>query len=155
MATPNIKLVQALRKAADNLKDGSKYQWGHMGSCNCGHLAQELTGLSAAEIHKMALKTRQGDWADQVAEYCPNSGFAMDFVIDLLLESGLSISDLKNLERLADKKVLRALPDGRTYLERNSRVDAILYMEIWADLLEKELKPVTSIKQKKGILIQA
>jgi hypothetical protein len=45
MANPNPELIAAIEKTVSKLKNGSPYQWGHMGACNCGNLAQELTKL--------------------------------------------------------------------------------------------------------------
>ena len=56
MATANPDLIAAIEKTTLNLSKGSPYQWGHMGSCNCGNLAQELTKLSKAEIHSYAMQ---------------------------------------------------------------------------------------------------
>ena len=42
MAKANYKLVESLRNTAESLKKSTQYQWGHMGSCNCGFLAQEV-----------------------------------------------------------------------------------------------------------------
>ena len=80
MATANLPLVDALRRTARKLASGASYQWGHMGSCNCGNLAQELTRLTKAEIHAFAMQGR-GDWREQVEEFCPTSGLPMDLLI--------------------------------------------------------------------------
>ena len=61
MARPSGSLIHALRQTASRLAESESYQWGHMGQCNCGYLAQTITGLTAAEIHASALE-RQGDW---------------------------------------------------------------------------------------------
>lgn len=50
MARANIPLMQALRDAAQNLRDGADYAWGNHGSCNCGHILQVVTHLSKKEI---------------------------------------------------------------------------------------------------------
>jgi hypothetical protein len=65
MAHANPELIQALRRTAQKLSIGNPYQWGHMGSCNCGNLAQELTQLTKAQIHEFAMQGR-GDWREQV-----------------------------------------------------------------------------------------
>jgi hypothetical protein len=77
MAHANPELIQALRRTAQKLSIGNPYQWGHMGSCNCGNLAQELTQLTKAQIHEFAMQGR-GDWREQVEEFCPTSGLPMD-----------------------------------------------------------------------------
>ena len=56
--------IAIIRKTAANLAASSEYQWGHMGACNCGHLAQQITFKSKAEIHNRAM-TGLGDWNDQ------------------------------------------------------------------------------------------
>jgi len=137
MAQPNPKLINAIRKTSLNLREGSPYQWGHMGCCNCGNLAQELSHLSKKEIHEYAMR-KYGNWSDQANEYCPNSGFPLDQVISIMLKAGLSIEDIRHLEKLSDPKILKHLPGKRKHLIHNQREDVILYLNTWADLLEKE-----------------
>lgn len=139
MATPNLKLITALRKTAEKLSNGAKYQWGHMGQCNCGNLAQELTQMSENEIHAHALQTREGDWSEQTAEYCGISKLPMDVMITKMMEAGLTTNDLQNLEKLSDKNVLARLPKEKRYLSHNVRNDVIIYMKTFADFLEEEL----------------
>jgi hypothetical protein len=137
MATPTVKLINALRVVARKMKKDTKYQWGHMGLCNCGNLAQELTMLTAAEIHQHALQTREGDWSEQTEAYCPTSKLPMDLMVTKMLEAGLTIADLQHLEKLSDKEVLKQLPSR--HLSHNVRHDVVLYMETWANLLEDKL----------------
>lgn len=137
MATASIKLINALRTVARNMKKGAKYQWGHMGQCNCGNLAQEITKMSEAEIHLHALQTREGDWSEQTAEYCPASKLPMDIMVTRMVEAGLTITDLQNLEKLSDKEILKNIP--QRHLSHNVRNDVVLYMETWANLLEDQL----------------
>ncbi|MCC5919725.1 MAG: hypothetical protein LAT68_06455 [Cyclobacteriaceae bacterium] len=137
MARASLKLIEALRKTADNLANGSPYQWGHMGACNCGNLAQELTKYSKAEIHAFAMR-KHGDWNEQVSEYCDTSGFHIDMIISEMLQSGLSIEDLMNLEKLSDDQILLRLPKDKRHLEKNNKQHVELYMRAWADLLEEQ-----------------
>ena len=132
-----MELITSLRKTVVRLRSNSRYEWGHMGFCNCGHLAQTLTDRSPKEIHQSAM-VREGDWLDQVREYCPTSGLLIDDVIGELIAAGLTTADIGNLERLRDPKVLERIPD-RTHLIRNNRDDLILYLETWGDLLESEI----------------
>ncbi|GHB85459.1 hypothetical protein [Persicitalea jodogahamensis] len=139
MAQPNLTLIDALRRTAAKLQKGAPYQWGHMGSCNCGNLAQELTTLTKAEIHEHALAVGRGDWQEQLNDYCPTSGLPMDLLIADMLEAGLTSSDLQHLERLTDRRILERLPREKRYLRHNFRDDVILYINAWADLLEEQL----------------
>lgn len=141
MAHANAELIHALRRTAQKLAGGTAYQWGHMGSCNCGNLAQELTQLTKAEIHQFAMQGR-GDWREQVEEYCPTSGLPMDLLIADMLNHGLTTTDLQNLERLSDKRILARIPlERRNRLKHNNREDVVLYMTQWANMLEEELLP--------------
>lgn len=138
MARPTPELIHALRQTAKSLQQGAPYQWGHMGGCNCGNLAQELTKLDKDQIHRYAMQ-RHGDWNEQAEDYCSTSQMPIDLLISELLNAGLQLEDLKHLERLNDHQVLTRLPVGNRFLTHNSRKDVITYMTAWAALLEEQL----------------
>ena len=130
-------LAEALRVTARRLAQGDRYRWTHMGACNCGHLAQTVTFNTPAALHEFALE-RAGDWAEQTREYCPTSGYPLDYVISALLDLGATLQELRDLERLRDEKVLRRIPaERRREMDHRSRADVILYMETWAELVEE------------------
>ena len=54
MAKSTADVILALRNTANTLKLSKNYQWGHMGACNCGFLAQQVTALHKDEIHSRA-----------------------------------------------------------------------------------------------------
>ena len=145
MARSSKQLVAAIRQTADRLAAGANYQWGHMGSCNCGHLAQTITHLDKSHIHGAAM-WRHGDWSEQLRDYCPQSGLPMDEIIDQMLSWGLNREDLAHLERLSDNKILEALPPNRRYLKHNLRDDVVLYLATWADMLELELVQLPALQ---------
>lgn len=132
----NPDLVEALRATATLLAAGADYRWTHMGRCNCGLLAQTVTGLPAAEIHRRALE-KAGDWGEQARDYCPASGYPIDHVIGALLDLGLTREDLWHLERLSDPEVLGRLPAGRRELDCRMRGPVVVYLRAWADLVEE------------------
>lgn len=136
MARPSIELINILRRTAEHMSASVEYQWGHMGACNCGFLAQEITRLSRGEIHRRALQGH-GDWSEQLNDYCPTSGLLFDDVISELLNAGFDSDDLKQLENLNSPLILNEL--SGVHLQRNSRTDAVLYLRTWADVLEREL----------------
>lgn len=138
MARASIQLIKVLRETAQRLAKGDNYQWGHMGSCNCGHLAQTITRYSKGAIHAAAM-WRHGDWREQLRDYCPQSGLPMDEIIDHMLDFGLTREDLAHLERLSHPIILQRLPEERRYLLHNWREDVVLYLETWAALLEEAL----------------
>lgn len=146
MARANLKLITALRATAAKLEAGATYRWTHMGACNCGHLAQTVTHLSADDIRRYALE-RSGEWAEQGLEFCPTSGYPMDAILSALFELGLSSDDLGRLERLTDPEVVRRLPiELRRELSYRERDHVVLYMRAFADLLEERL-PVASVAE--------
>ncbi len=135
MAAPNLKVIQALRETAKQIASSGRYEWGHMGSCNCGHLAQNITSFTRAEILQFALQKR-GDWSEQVIDYCPTSGYPMDLIIGRMIEFGFSASDLRQLENLSNPEILAKA--GVTSFNRNVMSDTVKYMNAWADLLENQ-----------------
>lgn len=136
MANPSIKIIDSLRKTAQQLENGNRYEWGHMGSCNCGNLAQTITTFSRAEIQKYALEKR-GDWSEQLIDYCPTSGYPMDMIIEKMIDFGFSRQDLNHLEWLSDREILNEI--GLEYLDRNLKANTILYLKTWANLIENQL----------------
>lgn len=138
MATPTNELIHALGETADRIESGERYRWSHMGSCNCGHLAQSLTPYSHAEIHAQAMR-RSGDWSEQVIDYCPTSGYRIDSIIESMLAVGMTTDDIRHLEKLSDQKVLRRFPIGERHLRHNYRDDVVKYIREWAAMLDEEL----------------
>ena len=107
-----------------------------MGGCNCGHLAQELTTLTKDQIHQCAMQ-RDGDWNEQVGDYCPISQMPINLLINEILSVGLILKDLKHLERLDDRNVLIRFPLEKRFLSHNIREDVVSYIHAWASLLEE------------------
>ncbi len=139
MARANTKLIDLLRETAARLEQGAHYEWAHAGRCNCGHLAQSLTGLSAEQINRSAAAERLDEWSEFANDYCPHSGLPVDAVIDQMLNAGLELRDIHHLEYLSDKTILNGLPGGFRWLRRNRREDVALYLRTWAGLLEEQL----------------
>ncbi|MEM9399596.1 MAG: hypothetical protein AAF984_05260 [Verrucomicrobiota bacterium] len=140
MAKPNQQLIEKLREAAERIESGCDYNWGNVGRCNCGHLAQCISSLSSAEIYQRANFQILEEWTEYAQGYCPQSGAPMDLIIDTMLEIGLELSDISHLEYLSDVKILQALPGGFRHLRRGQRPDVAIYMRTWAGLLEGKLK---------------
>jgi hypothetical protein len=135
MAEPSIPVIEALRNAAQRLQKSGAYQWGHMGHCNCGFLAQVVTQKTADEIHTRAMHGH-GDWSEQLNDYCPSTGLPMDDLIDELLSFGFERDDLRHLERLSDPQVLSRMPDRGIGLKHNRKEDVIAYLRAWSGHLE-------------------
>jgi hypothetical protein len=137
MARNISSVIEVLRATAFELGRCADYQWGHMGSCNCGYLAQQVTHLSKKQIHSYAMQG-YGDWNEQLNDYCPTSGLPMDDIISEMLEFGFDRDDLRDLERLSDIRVLNSLPACERTLRHNVKSDVIKYLNAWASLLESE-----------------
>lgn len=83
MAQASLRLVQALRETAVRLeRESTVYRWSQLAHCNCGHLAQTITGLSPSAIHEAAARHR-GDWAEQARTIAPAAGSGGLSVVDL------------------------------------------------------------------------
>lgn len=136
MAKASIEIINALRKTSEKLENGNPFEWGHMGSCNCGNLAQTITHFTKEEIHRFAMQKR-GDWSDQLIDFCPTSGYPMDLIIQKMIEIGFTKDDLTHLEWLSDIKILDRIGSNQK-LYRNVKSDAVLYMKTWADMLEEQ-----------------
>jgi hypothetical protein len=152
MAKASPELIASMRRAAEKLRTSQLYQWGHMGSCNCGFLAQEITQLSKKEIHARALRTRSGDWNEQLIDYCPGSGLPMDEVISEMFAAGLDSQDLMQLEKLSNPTIIKRLPENQKPLQHNKKGDVVLYLETWACLLEEQYLLQTKAKERKVFL---
>ncbi|MCB9600218.1 MAG: hypothetical protein H6720_07675 [Sandaracinus sp.] len=138
MAHPTAILVHSLRLAALRLEDGAKYRWSHYGMCNCGHLAQVITGVSPSTLQRAAFG-RSGDWGEQGRDYCPDSGLPMDEILGHMIDAGMEPEDFRHLERLTHPHVLKRLPLERRSLHHTRREDTVLFLTTWADLLEEKL----------------
>lgn len=138
MAYPTLALIGALRETAKRLEEGAQYAWGNHGSCNCGNLLQVITDLSKEEILTYA-HTGIGEWTELAEEYCGVTDAPISLLLKKLQDTGLTPTDIHNLEYLEDRTVLNALPGGFRWLKRNQRADVILYFRTYADLLEEQL----------------
>lgn len=137
MAIENNRLIFFLEKTVDLLRDTTHYEWGHSGACNCGHLAQVITGHKKADIHKWSLQ-KNGDWTDKADLYCETSGYEIDNVISSMISIGLQIEDIHHIEYLNHPRILERLSDGRRSLQRNLKEDVITYFQLWVELLKSD-----------------
>lgn len=138
MAKASTEVIDALKKTAESIENGSPYMWGHMGSCNCGNLAQVVTKRTKAEIHAIAMQGH-GDWNEQVNHYCGQTEMPIDLIIFELLTFGFTTDDLKHLEKLSDPKIIEGLGDKKYSLSHNQKDDVVVYMKVWAKMLENQM----------------
>jgi hypothetical protein len=138
MAYPSQPLIDSLRETAKRLSEGAEYAWGNHGSCNCGNLLQVATSLNKQEIVRLA-QTGAGEWTEIAEEYCSTTNLPLDHLVGELINLGLTPTDIHHIEYLSDKEVLKLLPGGFRWLQRNHREDVIVYLKTYADLLEAKL----------------
>jgi hypothetical protein len=135
-STSRSFLVDALRATSERLeKEDTKYQWGHMGQCNAGHLIQTVTGMDSFEIVQ-SVDFQLDEWSEHATDYCSCTGSKVEDIFLTMERYGMNHSDIVKLENLSDKAILDNLNGGFRYLRRNVREDVIEYMRSFADLLE-------------------
>lgn len=139
MAIANQKLIDILEKTIILLQSTEQYQWGHSGACNCGHIAQVITGYNKGQIHAMAME-KGGDWTENSRDYCDTSGYEIDQVMKIMLESGLQIEDIREIENLSNPRILDNITGSIQYLDKNKKENVLLYFQTWLMLLKADLK---------------
>jgi hypothetical protein len=139
MPKSNPDLINALRETAQRLKAGARYEWGHMGRCNCGHLLQTVTAKTDYEIVK-TINFELDEWTEYANDYCPGTGQRVEDLFASLSNVGFNREDVIHLENLSDKRVLNRLSNGvPRHLRRNNVDDVSLYLTTMADILEEEM----------------
>ena len=132
-----INLVRALRVTAQRLSGGARYEWGHMGRCNAGHLLQTVAGMTDVEIAE-SVDHQLEEWTEHARGVCAQTGTPVDALFDVFRSVGFEAQDVVNLENLSDRRVLKRLPRDKRYLRRHDVSDVCLYMRELADLIEEE-----------------
>lgn len=131
-------LIDALRLTGERLLlEETEYQWGHMGQCNAGHLIQTITGMSSFEIVE-SVEFKLDEWSEHATDYCSKSGCKVEDIFHQVEKLGMTHEDIVKLENLSDPEVLHNLEGGFQYLERNNKDHVVLYMNSYANLLEKK-----------------
>jgi hypothetical protein len=105
---------------------------------------QVVTHLSKEEILRYA-HTGIGEWTEIAEEYCSTTQVPAYQMISKLEAIGLTATDIHCLEYLQDPEILKRLPGGFRWLQKNVREDVILYFETMADVLEEKLLQVIDL----------
>ncbi len=164
MAYPSTRLVVALRETAARLaREDVVYRWASFAHCNCGHLAQTITGLDPNE----SAMRREGDWGRQARDAssrrlpdfdfgdrpaldegawepenvgaCQITGAPLDEVLGRMYALGLTPEDVGHLERLSSPDVRRRLGNNTVHFSHSERENVVAYLSAWADVLEERL----------------
>lgn len=98
-----------------------KYNWLELRSCNCGLIAQVITGKNHTEIHNEFIgyavtsynklnppsrKNVDPTWTDMAEEFCPLTGMPKQELFKVLHDSGLTRKEIHHLEYLSDPEIL-------------------------------------------------
>ena len=138
MPRSNQKLIAAIRETANRLESGARYEWGHMGRCNCGHLVQTLVKMSDREIVSY-INHETEEWTDHARGHCQSTSRKIDDIFQALYDFGFGYEDIIKLEYLSDREVLARVNHPNRYLRHNRREDVILYLRTMAEMLEETL----------------
>lgn len=134
--------LEALKHAVGELKNGKDYDWLESHQCNCGIVAQSVTGMKNTP-HKLAVRGI-GSWGLSI---CGASGMPYYKVFQWLFDAGFTKKDIMNLEGLCDEKIcgemgmpIRLNMCG-TNEGCNDKNNLIAYLEAWIRIIEKEQEP--------------
>lgn len=135
---PTPVLIKALRKVASDLRQGAIYSWQNSARCNCGLLAQAITGMS---VHDLAIATLHwsGPWTSKVK--CMSTGCLLHDIVQELMAAGVEPEDFERIEYL--DRGWHDCPGQGEYWQQRENV--IRWMEAEADRLEAQLAPVSAL----------
>lgn len=136
MASHEKNISELLRATAERLDQGARYEWGHMGRCNCGHLVQTLTNMTDREI-AASVEYKLDEWSEHARDYCENTHSPVEDLFRTLAEVGFSHTDVMALEYLNDPRVVSRLGVKGRNLRRNFAPDVSLYMRTLAAVLDE------------------
>ena len=131
---PTKTLIRALRETAHNLRQGCIYDWWHMTECNCGLLAQTITGMNATEL-RGAMGGMPGCWTHSASDeysYCKRTGEPLHAVFKTLADAGVEQKDYVAIEHLRGPG--SDLLDTGYYKDR---ANVARWMDAQADALEQ------------------
>ncbi|MBK8975514.1 MAG: hypothetical protein IPM29_06280 [Planctomycetes bacterium] len=126
-------LSRALQITADRLAAGARYEWGHVGRCNCGHLVQTLTERSDVQILR-AFGQELAEWSEHARARCAETSHDVEELFATLAAVGCDRRHVQGLEQLDHPDVLARLPAGERDLRRNERDDVVRYLRAFAEL---------------------
>ena len=134
------ELITALKQTANDLNNGCKYEWGHMGRCNAGCLVQNLMNKTDTEVAKM-VDYDIAEWSEHAKDYCIGTNQKVNDLFSTLNSFGLSYKDIMHIEYLSDPAILSLMPEHRRHLRKNSPSDVSDYMNCFAQHLEATHQP--------------
>lgn len=122
METRKEKLIKALRVSINALKnDTILYDWHNQASCNCGIVAQAITGMRretlkqsfevqiSSRLHDISTEDNKisNTWQNAIKYLYPITGLSNIEILDRLQEAGLTKEDMVHLEYMTNPAILK------------------------------------------------
>lgn len=151
------ELITVIEKTIDVLVNNKvKYNWYDFEMCNCGILAQNACGISAATLRELSI---DGTWTDTVRK-CPQTGIPMSQILNKLYSLGLTPKDLVDLEHISNVEIATRAGfnpncmnstspnNGVGFFETSIEYKSMLikYLKAWRELLIEESQPKVEYK---------
>lgn len=139
--------LEALKHAIQELKAGKFYKWTEMSACNCGIVAQSVTGYDSQTLHKKIHDGTMIDLWGESAVACGVSGLPINEVLQALFDAGFTKAEIQSLEQCSDGRVLAeagidlrkpCYQDGKRTSHKAHKKTLIKYLEAWVRLIERE-----------------
>jgi hypothetical protein len=131
--------IEALEKTIYNLENNLvEYNWTESNSCNCGVLARTvIDGKSIWEMgYGEAIPAKVDVSAFSKRAYCMTTNMPLPKVFKALVDAGFLWEELKELEQLENKKILRRI--GAEELRRDIKENLVSYLKAWVEILKEE-----------------
>ena len=142
-------LVSAIDKTIDYLKgDYGTYDWNDSCKCNVGVLVQHLLDLNESDFYSL----RRGyipTWDNLHKIWLTGLEKDEKCLIKNILDTGVSLKDLADLEVLSNPKVLSRTTFETQGTHFKDKQNLISYLNAWAKILEEEINDGASLD--KGI----
>lgn len=138
------KLIKSLNLVINSLKnDTIEYNWQKQANCNCGIVAQAITGKNSNEIQTLFKdvivslgiidKSIDKTWKNGVKHLCPITGESIHKIFNELFKNGLSKEDIVHLEFMDNPAILERSKIKTTEIQKTT--DKILDEEIIEEVI--------------------
>lgn len=158
-----LSLAVHLRRVDDLLKHNAvRYEWRQCSDCNCGLVAQAITGKTPSELDELinAEFSRSPyldrTWTEIAGTLCPITGVPSSILFRQLYDAGMRFEDFSHLENLNNQDIIAKvntlyfewttqerffLPNKRTKtnirMQRSRHSSLRAYLGAWAAMIEE------------------
>ncbi len=136
------ELIEALQGAIHQLKTRPEsYNWSNAEKCNCGILAQHVTGAGQEGVSRMLFEGDvYGSYCGMLddSKACPTTGMPLGEIFEKMWSVGLVPDDLRDLEFLDNPIIMQEAGFYKYHLDHNKIIAVVAYMEAWVRILQRE-----------------